>query len=131
MGLIICPLVILIAVLKILEPMDYPVGDVRNSIEWRLVFYGAFIAVAALGSSPRRAGSRPIDGGPRERDHRLSDGHRDRLVDGARLIGTASQTSHRPRPANRPSHVAAAIPALARRERERQPAGDALADSAS
>ena len=49
MALIICPFGILIAVLKILEPMDYPAGDIRNSIEWRLVFYGAIIIVAALG----------------------------------------------------------------------------------
>ena len=49
MALIICPFGILIAVLKILEPMDYPAGDIRNSIEWRLVFYGAIIVVAALG----------------------------------------------------------------------------------
>jgi hypothetical protein len=49
MALIICPFIILIAVLKILEPMDYPVGDARNSIVFRLVFYGAFIAFAVLG----------------------------------------------------------------------------------
>lgn len=49
MALILCPFVILIAVLRILGPMDYPVGDARNSIEWRLVVYGAFIVFAALG----------------------------------------------------------------------------------
>ena len=49
MALIICPFIILIAVLKILQPMDYPVGDARNSIVFRLVFYGLFIAFAVLG----------------------------------------------------------------------------------
>jgi hypothetical protein len=48
MAMIICPFVIVTAVLKILEPMDYPVGDVRTSIEFRLVFYGAFILVAVV-----------------------------------------------------------------------------------
>jgi hypothetical protein len=42
--LIIAPIVALVAVLKILAPMDHPVGDIRNSIEFRLVFYGLFIA---------------------------------------------------------------------------------------
>jgi hypothetical protein len=49
MALIICPVIVLVAVLKILEPMDYSVGDVRNSIEFRLVVYGLFIAFAVLG----------------------------------------------------------------------------------
>jgi hypothetical protein len=49
MALIICPFIIFIAVLKILDPLDYPVGDVRNSIVFRLVVYGAFIAFAVLG----------------------------------------------------------------------------------
>ena len=49
MALIICPIVVLVAVLKILEPVDYAVGDVRNSIEFRLVVYGLFITFAVLG----------------------------------------------------------------------------------
>jgi hypothetical protein len=35
---------IVVAILKILEPMDYPAGDIRNSIEFRLIFYGLWIA---------------------------------------------------------------------------------------
>ncbi len=49
MALIICPIIVFVAVLKILEPMDYPVGDARNSIVFRLVFYGLFIGFAVLG----------------------------------------------------------------------------------
>jgi hypothetical protein len=43
MGLPVGAFIAFVAVLKILEPMDYPVGDVRNSIEFRLVFYGAIV----------------------------------------------------------------------------------------
>ena len=46
MGLILGPFVALIAALKIIAPMDYPVGDIRNSVEFRLLFYGLFIAFA-------------------------------------------------------------------------------------
>jgi hypothetical protein len=46
MALIIFPLVALMSVIKILEPMDYPVGDLRNSLEFRLLFYGLFVAFA-------------------------------------------------------------------------------------
>ena len=49
MFLIIGPIMMLVSVLKILEPMDYPAGDVRNAIAFRLVFYGLFIAFAVLG----------------------------------------------------------------------------------
>lgn len=44
MLLIIAPAAIVIAILKMLEPMNYPAGDLRNSIEFRLVFYGLWIA---------------------------------------------------------------------------------------
>jgi hypothetical protein len=44
MGLLIAPFGIVVAILKILEPMDYPAGDIRNSIEFRLIFYGLWIA---------------------------------------------------------------------------------------
>lgn len=46
MMLIISPFIDFVAILKILEPMDYPAGDVRNSIALRLAFYGLFIAFA-------------------------------------------------------------------------------------
>ncbi len=49
MALIVCPFIVILALLKIAEPMGYPVGDLRNSIEFRLVFYGLFI-VFALGA---------------------------------------------------------------------------------
>lgn len=45
MMLLIAPALVVLAILKILEPMDYPSGDIRNSIEFRLVFYGLWIAV--------------------------------------------------------------------------------------
>jgi hypothetical protein len=44
--LIIAPVSVLVAVFKILEPMDYPAGDIRNSIEFRFVVYGLVIAIA-------------------------------------------------------------------------------------
>jgi ABC-type uncharacterized transport system YnjBCD permease subunit len=46
MLLIIAPFMALIAILKIVAPMDYSAGDIRNSIEFRLLFYGLFIAFA-------------------------------------------------------------------------------------
>ena len=49
MALIICPFIVILAVVKIAEPMDYPVGDLRDSIEFRLVFYGLFIVFALAG----------------------------------------------------------------------------------
>ena len=49
MALMICPFIIVVAMLKILEPTDYPVGDVRNSIGFRFVRYGLFIAFNVLG----------------------------------------------------------------------------------
>lgn len=45
MLLLIAPLGIIVAILKILGPMDYPAGDIRNSIEFRLVFYGLWIVI--------------------------------------------------------------------------------------
>jgi hypothetical protein len=44
----VAPFGIFIAISKILEPMDYPAGDIRNSIEFRLAFYGLAIALAIL-----------------------------------------------------------------------------------
>lgn len=49
MGLILCPFVAVVSVLKIVEPMDYPTGDFRNELMFRLVFYGVFIAVCVVG----------------------------------------------------------------------------------
>jgi hypothetical protein len=46
MLVVLGPFVALVAVLKLIAPMDYPVGDIRNSVEFRLVFYGLFIAFA-------------------------------------------------------------------------------------
>ena len=43
--LLLGPFGILVAVLKILEPMGYPPGDIRNSIEFRLAFYGLVIGL--------------------------------------------------------------------------------------
>jgi hypothetical protein len=48
MALIGSPWIIFIAVAKILEPMSYPAGDIRNSILFRLGLYGLFIVGAAL-----------------------------------------------------------------------------------
>ena len=55
MALIICPFIVILALVKIAEPMDYPVGDLRNSIEFRLAFYGLFVvfALAAIIASAR------------------------------------------------------------------------------
>jgi hypothetical protein len=49
MALFICPFVVLVAVLKLVEPVDYPVGDVRNSIVLRLIVYGFFIGLSIWG----------------------------------------------------------------------------------
>ena len=49
MALILCPFVLAVSILKIIEPMDYPVGDLRNEIIFRLVFYGFFVAVTTVG----------------------------------------------------------------------------------
>lgn len=43
MMLLIGPVGIAITLFKILEPMTYPAGDIRNSLDFRLLFYGAFI----------------------------------------------------------------------------------------
>jgi hypothetical protein len=54
MLLVIGPLVALVAVVKIVFPTDYPVGDIRNMVEFRVLFYGLFgafgvaITVAAV-----------------------------------------------------------------------------------
>jgi hypothetical protein len=44
-ALLIAPFGILLGVVKILEPANLPPGDIRNTIEFRLVFYGLMIAV--------------------------------------------------------------------------------------
>jgi hypothetical protein len=44
-ALLLCPVGILILVVKILEPMAYPAGDVRNSMVFRLSLYGALTLV--------------------------------------------------------------------------------------
>jgi hypothetical protein len=38
------PIGIVVAILRMLEPMGYPAGDLRNSIEFRLLTYGLAIA---------------------------------------------------------------------------------------
>ena len=43
MMLVIGPFGIAVALFKILEPMRYSAGDMRNSLEFRLVVYGAAI----------------------------------------------------------------------------------------
>lgn len=43
MLFVIGPIGIAVALLKILEPMTYPAGDLRNSLDFRLLFYGGFI----------------------------------------------------------------------------------------
>ena len=49
MALFIAPLGIFVTIVKILEPQQYPAGDVRNSMEFRLLFYGvAIILLIAL-----------------------------------------------------------------------------------
>jgi hypothetical protein len=50
MFLIVGPAIVILAVLKILEPMDYPAGDFRNDIAFRLIFYGFFITFAVVGT---------------------------------------------------------------------------------
>jgi hypothetical protein len=40
---VIGPIGIAVAVFKILEWMTYPAGDIRNSLDFRLLFYGAAI----------------------------------------------------------------------------------------
>jgi hypothetical protein len=42
--LVIGPLGILVAIMLILAPMDYPIGDLRNDLGFRLGVYGTFIA---------------------------------------------------------------------------------------
>jgi hypothetical protein len=45
MALLLSPFAIVVVIVKILEPMVYPAGDIRNSIEFRLAFYGLWIAL--------------------------------------------------------------------------------------
>ena len=49
MALITSAFIIAIAVYKILEPMEYPAGDMRNSILFRLGVYGLAMAFAIFG----------------------------------------------------------------------------------
>ena len=55
MALILCPFGIFILTLKILESMDYPAGDIRNSLVFRLSLYGLLILVlgAVIGMAAR------------------------------------------------------------------------------
>jgi hypothetical protein len=55
MSFLIAPLGILVLIVKILEPMNYPAGDIRNNVEFRLAFYGLWIAflVAAMVAAAR------------------------------------------------------------------------------
>jgi hypothetical protein len=48
MALILSPVAIAIALFKILEPIQYSEGDIRNGIEFRLIVYGAVIAFCAV-----------------------------------------------------------------------------------
>jgi len=49
MALILLPFAILIFVLKITERMNYPGGDLRNEMTFRIAFYGVGILVFILG----------------------------------------------------------------------------------
>jgi hypothetical protein len=49
MALILLPFGILIFVLKITEPMNYPAGDLRNEMTFRIAFYGLGIVVFMIG----------------------------------------------------------------------------------
>jgi hypothetical protein len=49
MALITCGFIIAIAVYKFLEPLDYPAGDMRNSIPFRLAVYGLALVFALVG----------------------------------------------------------------------------------
>jgi uncharacterized membrane protein len=49
MALITCAFIIGIAVIKFLEPMSYPAGDMRNSILFRLAVYGLALVFALFG----------------------------------------------------------------------------------
>lgn len=49
MALITCGFIVAIAVYKFLEPMDYPAGDMRNSIMFRLAVYGLALVFALVG----------------------------------------------------------------------------------
>lgn len=43
MGLPIGALISLVALMKLIGGEQYPAGDLRNAIEFKLLFYGAFI----------------------------------------------------------------------------------------
>jgi hypothetical protein len=47
-ALILIPFLIAILVLKITEPTDYPAGDVRNDMAFRIGLYGLGIALLIL-----------------------------------------------------------------------------------
>jgi hypothetical protein len=49
MAVILCPFLAIGAVMKIFEPTNYPAGDLRNEMAFRLVFYGAFITFFTIG----------------------------------------------------------------------------------
>jgi len=45
-ALILCPVVIAVAVLLALSPMDHPAGDIRDMVAFRIVVYGCFTVFA-------------------------------------------------------------------------------------
>lgn len=45
MAVVVLPFVAAIALFKIVEPAQYAAGDIRNSIEFRLIVYGAAIVL--------------------------------------------------------------------------------------
>ena len=49
MAVLTCAFIIAIAVYKLLEPMDYPAGDMRNSILFRLGVYGLAMVFSIFG----------------------------------------------------------------------------------
>jgi hypothetical protein len=49
MALILCPLLIVLAIYGFLSPKIYQAGDFRDTIEFRLVFFGLFIALNVAG----------------------------------------------------------------------------------
>ena len=48
MAILICPFMMAVAGLKIVEPYDYPAGDTRNDPAFRLLFYGRAIVVLGI-----------------------------------------------------------------------------------
>jgi hypothetical protein len=49
MALFFCPMLILVAVWAFFAPTDYPAGDFRDTIVFRLLASGFFIALGVVG----------------------------------------------------------------------------------